>query len=69
MCRRLNYELGDKDWYEDHGPNLRAAGLPWFYYYPSPELLTPQLREKYIGESELVWGKEHWIPTKMEQLD
>lgn len=60
LCTRLDPEHGKKDGYEDHGPNLEEAGLPWFYFYPSPDRLVPEVREKYILESEAMWGKEHW---------
>jgi hypothetical protein len=60
VCRRLDPEHGQQDSYEDHGPNLREARLPWFYFYSSPDSLIPEVREKYITESDAVWGKEHW---------
>lgn len=60
LCTRLDPERGGHDWYEAHEPNLRDAGLPWFYFYPSPEHLTPKMRQRYITESEALWGQEHW---------
>lgn len=60
LCTRLDPEHGDRDWYEDHGPNLREAGLPWFYFYPSPEKLVQNMRQDYITEAEALWGKGHW---------
>ena len=60
VCIRLDAERGDSDWYSNHGPNLEKAGLPWFYFYPSPDGLTANSRQKYIEESEALWGKEHW---------
>lgn len=59
-CARLEPGSRYPDSYEGHGPNLERAGLPWFYFYPSPDKLTPQVRERYIAESEALWGKEHW---------
>jgi hypothetical protein len=67
VCTRLDPEHGKRDGYEDHGPNLEASGLPWFYFYPSPDSLPPQVQEKYITESEAVWGKEHWQAQETEQ--
>lgn len=60
LCTRLDAEHGDNDWYESHDPNLRAAGLPWFYFYPSPSKLVSGFREEYIRESEALWGEGHW---------
>ena len=59
-CTRLDTERGQQDGYEDHRPNLEDAGLPWFYFYPSSDRLVPELRERYIKEPEVLWGKEHW---------
>ena len=60
LCTRLDPERGNKDWYSSHDPNLRAAGLPWFYFYPSPANLVPQVQEEYVRESEALWGEGHW---------
>ena len=59
-CTRLDPEHGDHDWYEPDEPDLEEAGLPWFYYIGSPNSLVPQLKEKYMLESEALWGREHW---------
>ena len=59
ICTRYNPDVGKRDWYEDHGPHLREAGLPWFYFYPSPDSLVPELRQRYIEESEALWGTNH----------
>jgi hypothetical protein len=58
-CTRLEPVNGDHDWYEPAEPILEQDGLPWFYFIPSPDKLA-ELREKYIVESEALWGKEHW---------
>ena len=68
VCRRLDPEHGQRDGYEDDRPNLEQAGLPWFYFYPSPDSLVPEVREKYVRESEAVWGKEHWKPCVRPDL-
>ncbi len=60
LCTRLDREQGDRDWYESHDPNLREAGLPWFYFYPSPAILVPGVHEEYIRQSEALWGEGHW---------
>ncbi len=64
LCTRLDAEQGDHDWYEPHEPNLRQAGLPWFYFIPTPAKLVPDLRTSYIEESEALWGEEHWQSTR-----
>ena len=62
ICTRNDIEKGTRDYYESDGPDLELAGLPWFYFYSSPSSLTERggIREKYIVESEVLWGKEHW---------
>ena len=60
LCTRLDAERGDRDWYESDGPDLAEAGLPWFYFYASPASITERngMREKYINDSEALWGRE-----------
>ena len=60
VCTRLDPVNGNYDGYEAHEPNLREAHLPWFYFYPKPEMLVATMREPYITESEALWGKDHW---------
>jgi|GEM_PF-1714413 len=60
-CLRLDFEPGDKDWYEPHEPALERAGLPWFYFIPAPHMLVEELQPTYIDESERLWGREHWV--------
>ncbi len=58
-CIRLNSDA-HSDSYELDEPTLKQNSLPWFYFIPSPELIVEELKEKYIQESEKLWGKEHW---------
>ena len=60
VCTRLDAERGEHDYYEAHEPNLRKAGLPWFYFYSSPSKLVAELQADYIRESEALWGFGHW---------
>ncbi len=60
VCTRLNPAQGDRDWYEPDEPDLEEAGLPWFFFINTPASLVRSLSEKYIAESEALWGKEHW---------
>src|SRR5262245_52812435 len=60
ICRRLDPINGNKDWYEPNEVKLEEAGLPWFYFISGPEKLVAELRDKYIRESELLWGIKHW---------
>lgn len=60
VCTRLSAEEGDRDWYETDGPDLEAAGLPWFYFIASTDSLVPTFKEQYIAASEALWGKGHW---------
>lgn len=60
LCTRLDPVGGDRDWYEPDEPDLEEAGLPWFYF-ASPRSLAPGLSERYIDESETLWGNEHWV--------
>lgn len=57
-CTRNKAAVGDRDWYEPCEPNLRAAGLPWFYFVPSPEKLAPPFREQFLAESRELWGDD-----------
>ncbi|MBZ9750601.1 hypothetical protein K7W42_06975 [Deinococcus sp. HMF7604] len=59
LCRRWSPE-GKTDWYEPCEPLLERAGLPWFYFIPSPSKLVEELRGAYILESEALWGRRHW---------
>lgn len=59
-CTRLDPEKGEHDYFENHGPNLHEAGLPWFYFYPSPLSVVSDRRKQYIAESEALWGEKHW---------
>jgi hypothetical protein len=58
VCTRLDPVHGDDDWYEFHGPNLRAAGLPWFYFIPSADDLVEGLRDEYLEKSRALWGDD-----------
>jgi hypothetical protein len=62
ICTRNDLEKGTRDYYENDKLELALAGLPWFYFYASPNSVTERhgIREKYIVESEALWGKEHW---------
>ena len=61
VCTRLDHARGDHDWYEPHESELEEAGLPWFYFVPSPEILVGELRDDYIAESQVLWGEKHWL--------
>jgi len=56
-CTRLDPVGGDHDWYEPHELTLKRDGLPWFYFIPSIEKLTPELHERYLQESRELWGE------------
>ena len=63
VCTRLDAERDEHDYYEAHEPNLRKAGLPWFYFCPSPVKLVAELQADYIRESEALLGLGHWGRT------
>ncbi len=57
LCKRLDAENGERDFYEPHEPNLERAGLPWFYFIADVEKVVAELREKYNRESQKLWGR------------
>ena len=59
-CIRADKKNGDRDWYEPCEPALKKDGLPWFYFIPNPDSLVEESKQRYIQESELLWGKNHW---------
>lgn len=61
ICKRLDPEHGNHDWSESYEPELERAGLPWFYFIPSPEKLVDELRDGYVAESQALWGEGHWL--------
>ncbi len=56
LCTRLDPVAGDRDWYEPFERALEQDGLPWFYFTPSIETLIPELHERYLRESQAMWG-------------
>ncbi len=56
LCTRLDPVDGDSDWYEPCELALERDGLPWFYFIPSVEKLAPEFHERYLGESQALWG-------------
>lgn len=56
-CTRKDPENGDRDCYEPCEPNLRAAGLPWFYFSTTDNLHS-DFHERFLRESEAYWGCE-----------
>jgi hypothetical protein len=56
VCIRLDPINGNNDWYEPNEVKLEKAGLPWFYFIPGPENLVDEERDKYVQESERLWG-------------
>jgi hypothetical protein len=60
VCSRLDPINGSNDWYEPNEMKLEKAGLPWFYFIPGPENLVDEERDKYVQESERLWGIKHW---------
>jgi hypothetical protein len=60
VCNRLALKNAERDWYEPNEVELAKAGLPWFYFIPTPEKLDGESQEEYIQGSELLWGVEHW---------
>ena len=63
VCTRNDVEKGENDYYEPDEPDLELAELPWFYFISSPMNITERngLRDRYLLESEPLWGKEHWM--------
>ncbi len=61
ICRRSAPGRGGRDRYEPDEPELERAGLPWFYFLPSPDKIVDELRDRYIAESEALWGEKHWL--------
>lgn len=57
VCRRFDPVGGDRDWYEPCEPHLERDGLPWFYFVPTVDKLTPDLRDEYLRESQKLWGE------------
>jgi len=55
-CNRLDPVAGDHDWYAPCEPTLEGDGLPWFYFIPSAEGLTPESAARYERESQALWG-------------
>jgi hypothetical protein len=35
-------------------------GLPWFYFMAGSQHVTDEMRDDYLRESELLWGRQHW---------
>jgi hypothetical protein len=58
VCTRLDPVHGDHDWYEPNEPELQGAGLPWFYFIPSAEKVSEELRTAYLEESRALWGDD-----------
>lgn len=56
VCTRLDPVAGDHDWYEPFEPALERDGLPWFYFIPSTDKLAPKFHERYLRESQALWG-------------
>ncbi len=62
ICTRDNSQNGDHDWYEPCEPILAQDNLPWFFFIPSPANLVNSEKQKYINESQLLWGNKYWEP-------
>jgi hypothetical protein len=58
LCTRLDPVAGDRDWYEPCEPALEGDGLPWFYFIPSVQKLTPEFHERFLQVSRALWGNE-----------
>ena len=58
LCSRLDPVHSTKDWYEPCEPFLERDDLPWFYFTPSGYKLSPEKHEKYLLESQALWGNE-----------
>lgn len=56
VCTRLDTVAGDHDWYEPNEPALKRDGLPWFYFIPSTDKLVQECHERYLRESQALWG-------------
>lgn len=55
LCKRLEADYGERDFYEPHEPNLEQADLPWFYFIPEVENLEAEWREEYKRKSKNLW--------------
>jgi hypothetical protein len=53
-CTRQDAENGVADMYEPHEPNLKKAGLPWFYF-TDRESLADERRDQFDKESAEWW--------------
>lgn len=60
-CARLDGLSAVGDAYEPNEAALAANRLPWFFFIARPQSLVPELREKYVRESEALWGARHWL--------
>lgn len=57
-CTRLDPIAGDHDWYEACEPALERDNLPWFYFIPSIDKLASEFHERYLKESQKLWGEK-----------
>jgi hypothetical protein len=55
VCKRLETDNGDQDFYEPCEPRLEEAGLPWFYFC-TLECLRSEFHERFLREAEQQWG-------------
>ena len=60
-CLRQFPSPTNRDWYEPNEHSLKQEGLPWFYFISLPDQVVEKLREKYVSESEKLWGIKHWL--------
>lgn len=55
LCIRENTNNSRTDWYEPCEPELRKAGLPWFYFIPNKDHLVEEQKEEYERETQKLW--------------
>ena len=55
LCKRFDPVNGSQDFYEPCEPRLEEDGLPWFYFC-TLDSLSDRFHEKFIRESEQLWG-------------
>lgn len=55
ICSRLENIPNSSDCYEANEPLLEKHNLPWFYFYPSTQILHEDFHEAYLQESKKIW--------------
>lgn len=67
LCKRLDSVNGSQDFYEPCEPRLEEDSLPWFYFC-TLDCISDRFHEKFIRESEQLWGPPMRFAEQMAKL-